>query len=556
MVSLFGWLRERLSATAGDVHPPKRLKLLFVGANAIDTSRLDIGAEFRDVQAELERAQRRGEIEVRVELAVSPVDLNRLLLEYEPDVVHFSGHGMVLRADAQGRLRATREFEPLDVEPSAEGAKQGVILLEARDGKSAAVSVEALARLFGILKNQRCIVLNACFSALQAAAITEHVDWVIGMKRAINDESAIVFSVGFYQAIASGRTVEVAFELGCSLVTLCGLPGADIPELFGRSDPEAARLVGKGAFAATSHPLQVSEVHVIPGEGMCTLDFRVYNSGDVDVLINRVSLRAVEVRLFNHGTLGYMAFSHEYDMDITSLEKSGDVVSCNVAQLVGRRGVDRFGIRLSARLPPAKHGSWKLRPSLSTNLGSVEGPVVEQVDLPPKSPRDYLFRDLERAETRAWRHAAPDCLMPYRDIIGGPAADLGAARETLERSYPDSASRCLVLFEWLGNCVGSWKWSDRVSVPESLLLEFPTTTLVDAITTHGLTPPQLHGAIKYFAVWRWRPEKFKEPNFWTEELKDLLLSNCLAAGYDAEQIREVELLFHRTTKSAAPPRKS
>jgi hypothetical protein len=463
---------------------------------------------------------------------------------------------MMLSADAQGRLRATREFEPPEADPSAEGAKQSVILLEARDGKSATVSAEALARLFGILKNQRCIVLNACFSAFQAAAITEHVDWVIGMKRAINDESATVFSVGFYQAIASGRTVKAAFELGCSLVSLCGLPGADIPELFGRSDPEVARLVDRGAFVAPDHPLQVSEVNVVPDEGMCTLDFRVYNSGDVDVLINRVSLRVIEVRLVKYNYSGYMGFSHEYDMDITSLKKPGDVRSCNVAQLVGPRGVDRFGIRLRARLPPATHGFWKLRPSLFTNLGSVEGPVMEEVELPPESQEAHLRREQQKAQKMAWRHAVPDCLEPYRDIIEGPAAGLGAVRETLEHSYPDPASRCLVLFEWLGKRVGPWNWSGGVSVPEGLLLEFPTKTLVDAIAKHGLTPPQLQGAIKYFAVWRWRPEKFKDPNFWTEELKDLLLSNSLAAGYDAEQIREVERLLHRTTKSAAPPRKS
>lgn len=104
------------------------------------------------------------------------------------------------------------------------------------------VSVAALARLFGILQRQRCVVLNACFSAAQAAELAAHVDCVIGMKRAINDQSAIVFAIGFYQAIARGQTVKTAFDLGCSLITTSGLEDADVPELRGRVDPATVRL--------------------------------------------------------------------------------------------------------------------------------------------------------------------------------------------------------------------------------------------------------------------------------------------------------------------------
>lgn len=524
---------------------PRPLKILFLGANATDTSRLRIGAEFRDIQAEIERARARGEIDIRVEFAVSPVDLNRLLLEYAPDVVHFSGHGTMLRVEEPARPVTTREFEPLDEGFAMTSAKQSAILLETREGKAAPVSTEALVRLFGILRTQRCVVLNACFSAIQAAAITAHVDWVIGMRCAIDDESAIVFAVGFYQAIASGQPLKTAFDLGCSLVSTCGLPGADIPELFGRGDPATVRLVGAGASTATSNPLQVSDVQVAPN---CTLDFRVYNAGEVDALINRVSLRAIEARSLSSDVRGYMEYSHEYDLDISSLEKPGEVISCNVAQLVRRQGVDRFGIRLSAKLRPGTYRTWKLRPSLSTNLGTVEGPIVEVV-LPPESEASHLRRKEENAKKLAWQKSTPSCLTQYRDVIE-EHIDLSPIRETLEAVYPDAAARCLILFEWLGKRVGPWD-AGR-SPPEHFLLEFPTPVLVNALATHTLTPLQLEGAIRYFAVWRWRPEKFKEPNFWTEELKDMLMEHCVAAGYDADQIREVERLLHRKPKRAPP----
>lgn len=214
------------------------MKILFLGANGIDTSRLRIGAEFRDVRAEIERVRSSNEIEFRVELAVTPVDLNRLLLDYKPDIVHFSGHGTLVHVEVTPQSSTTREFDPPD--------EQSAILLETREGQAVQVSAEALARLFGILKTQRCVVLNACFSAAQAEAIAAHVDCVIGMKHAIDDQSAVVFAVGFYQAIARGQTVKTAFDLGCSLISTCGRPDADVPELRGRVDPGTVRLVDAG----------------------------------------------------------------------------------------------------------------------------------------------------------------------------------------------------------------------------------------------------------------------------------------------------------------------
>lgn len=214
------------------------VKILFLGANGIDTSRLRIGAELRDIVAEVERAQASQEIEIRAELAVTPVDLNRLLLSYAPDVVHFSGHGMFRRIETPLPSRVSREFDPLHTDVETVIATQCALLFETIEGHSAPVSAEALGQLFGILKKQRCVILNACFSMVQAEAIAKHVDCVIGMKGAIEDRSALVFAVGFYQAIVRGQTVKTAFDLGCSLISTSGLSDADIPQLLGRSDPD------------------------------------------------------------------------------------------------------------------------------------------------------------------------------------------------------------------------------------------------------------------------------------------------------------------------------
>ncbi len=58
-----------------------------------------------------------------------------------------------------------------------------------------------------------CVVLNACFSEIQANAIAAHIGYVIGMSEGITDEAAIQFATAFYDALGADKTVEFAFEL-------------------------------------------------------------------------------------------------------------------------------------------------------------------------------------------------------------------------------------------------------------------------------------------------------------------------------------------------------
>lgn len=427
------------------------MKILFIGANGIDTSQLRLGAELRDVRAEIQRAQASSEIEVRAEFAATPIDLNRLLLEYEPDVVHFSGHGKRARKSSSKRFTS-----------------KSVILLETREGHSTPVTIDALARLFGILKTPRCVVLNACFSAAHAATLAMHTDCVIGMKRRIDDESALVFSVGFYQAIARGQAVKTAFDLGCSLISTCGLPGADVPKLLGRADPATVRLVQSGTSKNAIKPLHISDVQVIPNDETCTLDFRVWNSGNGNILINRVLLRAVEVYQTLGGATAFLKFSREYYLDIDPLEKPDDVISCNVSQVVGPQGVDRFGIRIGAKIHGGASRFWKLRPSLLTNLGRIEGPEVN-VLLPPDSDGGFL----EKLESRIlhWQKAIPPCLVQYRNEIHNPDVALAPIWAILERVYTDPILRFQVLSDWFGPPLDTWDLDG--SLPGRLMNEFP-----------------------------------------------------------------------------------
>ena len=60
----------------------------------------------------------------------------------------------------------------------------------------------------------------------------------------VSDSSAISFTKAFYQAIAYGRNIKVAFELGCLQIDMNGLKEHDIPKLLAiRGKPEEIVLV-------------------------------------------------------------------------------------------------------------------------------------------------------------------------------------------------------------------------------------------------------------------------------------------------------------------------
>jgi hypothetical protein len=63
-----------------------------------------------------------------------------------------------------------------------------------------------------------CIVLNACFSETGAKSLISLIPNVIGLYDEISDAYAIQFSIGFYQGIGAGKSIESAYKLAKSLV--------------------------------------------------------------------------------------------------------------------------------------------------------------------------------------------------------------------------------------------------------------------------------------------------------------------------------------------------
>jgi CHAT domain-containing protein len=135
-------------------------KILILSANPKNTDKLRLDQEVREIQAALKLAKNREQFEIVTAWAIRVEDLRRALLEHQPTIVHFSGHG----SGSTG------------------------LALENNSGQVQLVSTESLARLFGLFQDTiECVLLNACYSQAQAEAIHQHIDYVVGMNRAIGD---------------------------------------------------------------------------------------------------------------------------------------------------------------------------------------------------------------------------------------------------------------------------------------------------------------------------------------------------------------------------------
>lgn len=220
---------SRNSTDRSSSAPAGTTKILFLAANPTDTGRLRLSQEQRDISEGLKRADKRDQFEMVTRMAVRPRDLTLAMMEVSPSIVHFSGHGVQLDADAP----TTPETQFMDWGQDMEPAYLGGIALENDQGKAHIVRAEALGALFDLFSEQvDCVVLNACYSHLQAEALKPHVCYIIGMNTAVPDETAVAFATAFYDALGAGKDIPFAFKLARTALQLGNLPGADIPVLI------------------------------------------------------------------------------------------------------------------------------------------------------------------------------------------------------------------------------------------------------------------------------------------------------------------------------------
>src|SRR4051812_44708749 len=192
-----------------------KTRILFLAANPIDTQPLRLDEEIREITAKIQAADYRDSLEIISWWAVKPDDLLQALNQYRPRIVHFSGHGN-----------------------SSDG-----IILEGANGGPKFVSGKALTQLFRSFSDARLVLLNSCFSQVQAKSLARICGCAIGMSRAVGDKAAIVFAASFYRAIGFGRTIREAFEQAKTALMLEGIPEHGTPKIYCRRGVDLFALI-------------------------------------------------------------------------------------------------------------------------------------------------------------------------------------------------------------------------------------------------------------------------------------------------------------------------
>ena len=181
--------------------------ILICAANSAGRDKLRLDIEVESIAEALRRRPRK-RFSIEQRWAVGSAVLRRAVLDHNPKYIHFCGHGT---------------------------GPDGLVM----DGRL--VTGEALAELCQLFSSTlKCVFLNACFSEFQAEVLSRRIDYVIGMKQAIGDETAIEFSTAFYEAIGAGESIEMAFDYARAAIRLANLPDHLIPRLFSPSDRQSA----------------------------------------------------------------------------------------------------------------------------------------------------------------------------------------------------------------------------------------------------------------------------------------------------------------------------
>jgi hypothetical protein len=198
--------------------------------------------------------------------------------------------------------------------------------------------------------------------------------------------------------------------------------------------------------------------------------------------------------------------------------------------------------RVAIRWAAWKHDACLKEPDRLLDWMSAHG-----VDGPRREVEAMRRRD-EEAQRRAeqWLGAMPDSLHPFWDQMGHHL-DRALHRQLLEAlrvAVPAPAEQALVLFGWFGSGAGPWSgFPSYESVPEQLLLHYPTWLLIDVLTGSAPTDPQWRGAARYFGGWEFRQTKKGDGALLPVELKQRLLAAARTTGI-SDNIERAERAFN------------
>ena len=230
----------------------ENIRILFLSANPWTTSRILVDEEAREIFEKLQEGSHRDRFELIKHEAIRALDLQRLLMMYEPHIVHFSGHA----------------------------SKTHKLILGGTAGRGKEVDRQGLAEIFGLYRRHvRLILLNACFTRTQARALSEFIDYSVGTGKGMGDKGGVAFAGAFYRALGFGKSVKESFASAKAELGLTKIPRTSGIELFVRNGisendpfPQLHTNLGSGTadpWRVRSNPpaRQASDYEMSPDEG-------------------------------------------------------------------------------------------------------------------------------------------------------------------------------------------------------------------------------------------------------------------------------------------------
>jgi len=194
--------------------------ILFLSANPAQSDPSDLINECNRINQKIRASAGRELLKLEQRHDISIKWLIEELLNYNPQILHFSGHG---------------------------SERSALIFKNEITGQIEEVPQSALSRLFKVLgKKIDLVFLNACYSEKQARAIAEHVNCVIGMSDAISDIAAIEFASTFYSSLGFGRSIEDSFELALVQLELLSITENTIPKLIVKESMDPSKIIIAG----------------------------------------------------------------------------------------------------------------------------------------------------------------------------------------------------------------------------------------------------------------------------------------------------------------------
>ncbi len=195
---------------------PEQIVVLFMASNPLDQPQLRLDEEARAIAEMIRKSDHRDAVRLESCWAVRPLDLLQAINEFQPRVIHFSGHG----------------------------TDQGEIVFQDHSGQAKCVSKEAIVQTMSAASGDiQLVFFNACYSRDQAESVVRHIPAAIGMNTEIGDDAARVFAAQFYSSIGFGLSVQRAFEQAKAALLLESIPEENTPELFVANGLDAEDLV-------------------------------------------------------------------------------------------------------------------------------------------------------------------------------------------------------------------------------------------------------------------------------------------------------------------------